>query len=110
MLSMNYFNDTFLIVLHKSIIEVSSGCLDGMKLYVFLILSGIAFASYIRSDTSLACHLFRKKPNSQITIIGKENKNTIIGHGACPSGARCLPLMSNVLAPGGQKRCRTTVP
>ena len=41
-------------------IEVSSGCLDGMKLYVFLILSGIAFASYIRSDTSLVCHLFRK--------------------------------------------------
>ena len=110
MLSMNYFNDTFLIVLQKSVIEVSSGCLDGMKLYVFLILSGIAFASYIRSDTSLVCHLFRKKSNSQITIFGEENKNTIIGHGACPSGARCLPLMSNVLAPGGQKRCRTTVP
>ena len=48
MLSMNYFNDTFLIVLHKSIIEVSSGCLDGMNLYVFLILSGIAFANYKR--------------------------------------------------------------
>ena len=76
----------------------------------FLILSGIAFASYIRSDTSLVCHLFRKKSNSQITIIGNENKNTIIGHGACPSGARCLPLMSNVLAPGGQKRCQMTVP
>ena len=52
MLSMNYVNDTFLIVLQKSIIEVSSGCLDGMKLYDFLILSGIAFAGYIRSDTS----------------------------------------------------------
>ena len=50
MLSMNYFNDTFLIILQKSIIEVSSGCLDGMKLYVFLILSGIAFASYIRGQ------------------------------------------------------------
>ena len=110
MLSMNYFNDTFLIVLHKSIIEVSSGCLDGMNLYVFLILSGIAFASYIRSDTSLVCHLFRKKQNSQITIFGEENKNTIIGHGACPSGARCLPLMSNVLAPDGHKNCQTTVP
>lgn len=110
MLSMNYFNDTFLIVLQKSVIEVSSGCLDGMNLYVFLILSGIAFASYITSDTSLVCHLFRKKPNSQITIFGEENKNTIIGHGACPSGARCLPLMSNVLAPGGQKRCQMTVP
>ena len=70
----------------------------------FLILSGIAFASYITSDTSLVCHLFRKKPNSQITIFGKENKNTGIGHGACPSGARCLPLMSNVLAPGGHKK------
>ena len=52
MLSMNYVNDTFLIVLQKSVIEVSSGCLDGMKLYVFLILSSIAFAGYIRSDTS----------------------------------------------------------
>ena len=88
MLSMNYFNDTFLIVLQKSVIEVSSGCLDVMNLYVFLILSGIAFASYITSDTSLVCHLFRKKSKSQITIIGNENKHTIIGHGACPRGAR----------------------
>ena len=85
---MNYVNDTFLIVLQKSIIEVSlkyhrDALMEWIYMF-FLILSGIAFASYIRSDTSLVCHLFRKKSNSQITIIGKDNKNTIIGHGACP--------------------------
>ena len=57
---MTCVNDTFLIVLQKSVIEVSSGCPDRMKLYAFLMLSGIAFANYIWSDTSLVCHLFRK--------------------------------------------------
>ena len=89
MLSMNYVNDTFLIVLHKSIIEVSSGCLDGMNLYVFLILSSIAFASYIRSDTSLVCHLFRKKSNHNLWQGEQQYWNW----------ARCLPKWGTLLAP-----------
>ena len=31
-----------------------------------------------------------------------------IGHGACPSGATCLPIMGNVLAPVGQIYCQTS--
>ncbi|KIP64240.1 hypothetical protein ST44_02605 [Prevotella pectinovora] len=28
------------------------------------------------------------------------------GHAACPTGARCLPIMGNVLAPDGQNCCQ----
>ena len=30
-----------------------------------------------------------------------------IGHGACPTGVTCLPIMGNVLAPLGQICCQT---
>ena len=34
--------------------------------------------------------------------------NKTVVHAACPTGARCLPIMGNVLAPVGQNLCQTS--
>ena len=92
MLSMNYVNDTFLIVLQKSIIEVSSGCLDGMNLYVFFDTVRYCF-----------CKLYKVRHFSGLPFVSQKvkqsNHNLWQGEQKYYNWARCLPKWGTVLAP-----------